>query len=193
MLIEIDYRLFVFLNTAFSNSFFDLIIPQITNSTNLLLSYFFVSGLHIAMSKQKVQALKRVVIASILLGLMDWVGHNVIKEIFSRPRPNNIAYFIDGVHVLFPQCNFLGGATSTFLSFPSNHALTNAAVTMFWTLFYPKAGFFLLPFTFLIAFTRIYVGVHYPLDVLFGIILGFGFGYLTYRLTKKMEERKHSR
>ena len=190
MLTQIDYQLFIFLNTAFSNPFFDVIIPWITSSTNLVVIYICVSALHIAFSKQKVLALKRVLIASILLGLMDWVGHNIIKEIFARPRPNNAAYFINGVHQMFPQCNFLAGTSGKYLSFPSNHALTNMAVATIWSLWFPKAAKFLIPFAVFIGFTRIYVGVHYPLDIFFGLIFGFGFGWITYKLTQKWLGRK---
>jgi undecaprenyl-diphosphatase len=184
MLTQIDYQLFIFLNTAFSNPSFDVIVHWMTNSTNLLIIYFSVSAIHIAFSKHKVLAVKRFLIASALLGLMDWVGHNVIKEIFDRPRPNNIAYFVDGVHILFPQCNFFG-TSNAFLSFPSNHALTNMAVATIWSFWFPKMAKFLIPFALFIGFTRIYVGVHFPLDIFFGLVFGFGFGWLTYFFTKR--------
>jgi len=190
MLTQIDYQLFIFLNTAFSNPFFDVVIPWITSSTNLVVMYILASLAHIILSKDRKLALSRVVVASVLLGLMDWGGHNIIKEIFERPRPNNAAYFINGTHQLFPQCNFLAGTSRAYLSFPSNHALTNAAVVMVWSLWFPKMAKFLLPFAVFIGFTRIYVGVHYPFDIFFGLLFGFGFGYLTYKLTQKWIGRK---
>jgi len=185
MLTQIDYQLFIFLNTAFSNPFFDLVLPKLTNSTNLLIIYFVGSALYITFSKHKILAVKRFLAATILLGLMDWVGHNLIKEIFERPRPNNAGYFIAGVHQLFPQCNFLEGTSSAFKSFPSNHALTNMAIASIWSLWFPKAAKYLVSFALLIGFTRIYVGVHYPFDIFYGFVFGFGFAYLTYISTKK--------
>lgn len=190
MLTQIDYQLFIFFNTAFSNPFFDLIIPKLTNSTNLVLIYLLGSALHIALSKQKVLALKRFFIASLLLGLMDYIGHNFIKEIFERPRPNNIAYFTNGIHALFPQCHFFNGTSKVYLSFPSNHALTNMAVATIWSFWFPKAAKFLIPFALFVGFTRIYVGVHFPLDIFYGFVFGFGFGWLTYELTKKWVGQK---
>lgn len=184
MLTQIDYQLFIFFNTFFSNRFFDVVLVWITNSTNLIIIYLLGSALHIAFSKHKVLAFKRFITASILLGLMDFVGHNLIKEIFERPRPNNAGYFIAGVHQLFPQCHF-EGTSRAYLSFPSNHALTNMAVASIWSLWFPKMAKFLIPFAVLVGFTRIYVGVHYPLDIFFGFVFGFGFAYLTYILTKK--------
>ncbi|MCL1947453.1 MAG: phosphatase PAP2 family protein [Chitinivibrionia bacterium] len=184
MLTSIDYQLFIFLNTFFSNSFFDLVIPHITKERNLLYVYFFASAVHIAVVKDKILALKRVGIATLLLIISDAAGHRIIKEIFDRPRPSHSIWFVDGVHILFPQCNFLLGQRSS-LSFPSNHAITNAALATIWTFWYPKAGKVLIPFALFIAYTRIYCGVHFPLDIFFGIIFGAGFAYLTYISTKR--------
>jgi len=189
MLTYIDYQLFIFFNTFFSNPFFDLIIPYITSSTNLTVFYFSVSAIYIALAKDKILALKRVVVASIILGLADLIGARVLKEFFERPRPNNALYFVDGVHILFPNAN-ISGQSSKFVSFPSNHAMTNAAVATVWTLWRPKLWWIFVPFAAFIGFTRLYVGVHYPLDILFGFIFGFGLGWIAYKLSKRFLETK---
>ncbi|MCL2844778.1 MAG: phosphatase PAP2 family protein [Chitinivibrionia bacterium] len=189
MLTSIDYQLFLFFNTFFSNPFFDFVIPHITSATNLTIFYFSLSAIYIAMAKDKILALKRVVVASIILGLADLLGARVLKEFFERPRPNNALYFVDGVHILFPNVNF-GRPSNAFVSFPSNHAMTNAAVATVWTLWAPKLWWIFVPFALFIGFTRIYVGVHYPLDILFGFIFGAGLGFLAYKLSKRFLEKK---
>jgi undecaprenyl-diphosphatase len=185
MLTSIDYQLFIFLNTAFSNPLFDLIIPHITRERNLMFVYFLLSSLHIALAKDKILALKRVAVATFVLAASDAIGHRIIKPFFDRPRPSHSIFFVNDVHILFPQCNFLLGQRSS-LSFPSNHAITNAALATIWSLWYPKAAIYLIPFALFIAYTRIYVGVHYPLDAFFGVLFGSGFAYLIYRLSKKI-------
>jgi undecaprenyl-diphosphatase len=183
MLTSIDYQLFIFFNTAFSNPFFDLIIPVLTQGRFLTITMFLASGLHVAIAKDKVLAAKRAAVAILLVGFCDLVGHRIIKEIFDRPRPSHSNYFIDGVHVLFPQCNFLLGQKSS-LSFPSNHALTISALATIWALWRPKAAVWLIPVGLFLIFTRVYVGVHYPFDLFFGIVFGSTFAYLTYYFTK---------
>jgi len=186
---SVDYKLFVFFNTFFSSPFFDLIIPVVTKESNLLTLYFSASAVHIAVSKDRVTALKRVVIATLLLAVSDAIGHRILKAFFDRPRPCHPDYFINGVHVLFPQCNFLTGQNRS-LSFPSNHAITNSALATIWSLWFPKAAFVLVPLASFFIFTRVYCGVHYPLDLFFGAVFGAGFGWLTYFYTKPLLVKK---
>jgi undecaprenyl-diphosphatase len=144
---------------------------------------------HISVSKDRITALKRVGIATLLLIVSDAIGHRIIKVIFDRPRPCNPGYFINGVHVLFPQCNFLIGQKGS-LSFPSNHAITNSALALIWSLWFPKAAFVLVPLAAFFIFTLVYCGVHYPLALFFGAIFGAGFGYAAYFYTKPLLTKK---
>ena len=88
---------------------------------------------------------------------------NILKHLFERPRP---------CHILNPKdFNLLVGCGRSF-SFPSGHAVNAFAIAATFSHFYRKAA---LPMFFcaaLIAFSRIYVGVHYPSDVIAGAIWG---------------------
>lgn len=119
---------------------------------------------------------KTAVIAAIsMLLLMPLVS--VIKDVIDRPRPN-----VSGVET-FPV------SADTF-SFPSGHAtIVSAGLATVSIMFRGnmKRTVLFVGLTFeaaLVCFSRIYVGVHYPLDVVGGILLGTGFSFLLVGLTQ---------
>ncbi|MEU6390039.1 phosphatase PAP2 family protein [Streptomyces sp. NPDC046939] len=67
-------------------------------------------------------------------------------------------------------------------SFPSNHATIAAAAAVGLALAWPRLGFFTVPMAILMAFSRVFVGVHYPHDVAAGLLLGTLMSLLVVRL-----------
>lgn len=119
---------------------------------------------------------KTAVIAAIsMILLMPLVS--VIKDVIDRPRPN-----VSGVET-FPV------SADTF-SFPSGHAtIVSAGLATVSIMFRGnvKRTILFVGLAFeaaLVCFSRIYVGVHYPLDVVGGILLGTGFSFLIVGLTQ---------
>jgi len=162
---QLDLLIFYFFNHTLSCGFFDLFFSFITNVRHwfpvyiIALLYLVIKGGR----KGRIAA----VIVLLLVAATDQFGARVLKEIFQRLRPCNAL-----PDVLTPL-----GCTGTF-SFPSNHALNNFAVAFFFLLIYPKAKWYLITAASLIAISRVYLGLHYPSDILGGAILGIGFGYL---------------
>jgi len=117
-----------------------------------------------------------------LAGFFSWLFSEVlIKTVVSRLRPSSVLN--DAIVVGFPNG----------FSFPSTH--TTFAFALAVVLFYKepryKKLFFLLAV--LVGFSRIYLGHHYPGDVLVGAFLGWGIGYTVmywYRTSKKQERKK---
>lgn len=122
---------------------------------------------------------KTIVILSITMIALMPIGIGA-KEIIERPRP------------IIPDADFLMPANSEF-AYPSGHALmVSAGATIVLANFRGSAGeltisIFLTIMASLVCFSRIYVGHHYPLDVLGGILLGVGISFLFIWKEKDLE------
>ncbi len=103
-----------------------------------------------------------------------------LKDSFERLRPNRDPSVNTMIRILKNNSSF---------SFVSGHATTSMAVSLLMFLTLRKSFpytwlFFIWPIIF--AYSRIYIGVHFPMDVLCGALLGAGIGYLFYRLSVSM-------
>ncbi|HLB01237.1 MAG TPA: phosphatase PAP2 family protein, partial [Bacteroidota bacterium] len=99
--------------------------------------------------------------------ISDQVSSSLLKKLIMRPRP---CHAIGGLPVeehirLLVDC---GGG----FSFPSSHAVNNFAAAMLLSHFYPRRRMALFFVAGIVAFSRISVGVHYPSDVLGGMLVG---------------------
>jgi len=74
-------------------------------------------------------------------------------------------------------------------SFPSGHVLSCFAVSTYLFFVYPKLGKWLLLMSFAVAWSRVYSGMHYPLDVFASFLLGILLGCVVYRIDKWYEQK----
>ena len=111
---------------------------------------------------------------------IDVLAVNVLlKNIVGRTRP----------YIMFESLVSLVGEESDF-SFPSGHSAISFAVATVILLCLPKKfGIPAMVLAFLVAISRLYVGVHYPTDVIFGIIIGIGCAFLAKLLFEIMEKK----
>ena len=173
-LIQVDRSVFLFFNKILSNLVFDTIFPIITEPRNWLI--VAVIAMILFIFKEKKKALGVIAIVLIAAALSDLVAYRVLKPLFGRFRPCHPEFYIEGGR-------FLLGMKSSF-SFPSNHAMNMFTAATVLSYFYQKYSCYFFGFAALIGFSRIYVGVHYPIDIIggavFGIILGSGvyWGYV---------------
>lgn len=121
-----------------------------------------------------------VALAAVLLILLsDQISVHAFKNVFLRLRPCHDIILQSKVHLLNGHC----GGTYGFVS---SHAANTFALAMFLYLFFRRKikYFGLLIFTWaaLVAYSRIYAGVHYPADVAVGAILGMGIGVAVFKL-----------
>jgi undecaprenyl-diphosphatase len=106
----------------------------------------------------------------IAVGMNDWVSHHIFKEWIARPRP---------CHVL-ESLKHITNCSNSF-SFPSNHASNTFAFALLGTLCFRNWVLLVYTFALLVGYSRVYLGVHYPSDILGGAVLGSVMGYLGYK------------
>lgn len=122
---------------------------------------------------------------TMLLGLLCslLIGNLLLKLSVARERP---CWINDAVTLLVE--------TPADYSFPSGHTLASFIGATVLALYNKRWGCIALPFASLIAFSRLYLYVHYPTDVLAGVLLGIAIGvgvtYLVKKLFLKWEKRK---
>lgn len=112
----------------------------------------------------------------ILTVVMTDQGSNFIKELVARPRPCGDPGFSQYVRLLLNRC-------PSSYSFTSNHAANHfgAAFLLYFTLkpYIKNWAYLFFVWAFTVAYGQVYVGVHYPLDILGGTIFGGLAGSLT--------------
>jgi undecaprenyl-diphosphatase len=176
---KIDQWLFIQLNSGLSNGFFDMLMPYLRYGLNWAPLYVFLITL--ALFNFKSRGAWWVLFFVVTVALTDMTGNYVFKHGFERIRPCGDPDFYMHVRLL-TTC-------SSGFSFVSNHAANHFAIaTFFFLTMRPVIGrWALLAFLWagLIAFAQVYVGVHYPFDILAGGLLGTGFALLTGRIFNK--------
>ncbi len=171
--IYIDRLLFSFFNRTVANPVFDVLMPFITDLNKHTISFVIVGLILLALIIWGGKTGRIVAFGLILVvALTDQFNSSVLKSIFYRSRPCHFVNDIFNVENVRLLVGCGGGR-----SFPSSHAANNASVATFLAFYYPRLKWWFISFAVLIGFSRIYIGVHFPSDVMAGFLVGIVCGY----------------
>lgn len=173
-IIDYDKELFIYLNSLGSEPW-DNFWMTVTNQFSWI-PLFALLLLLVFKSYGWKKGIILMLIAALLITFSDQFV-NFIKDSFGRFRPNNDTSINELIRILKGPSSF---------SFVSGHSTTSFAVTTFIIATlkkYYKYPFILLIWPILFAYSRIYVGVHFPIDIFVGMLLGILIGYVFYRIS----------
>lgn len=166
-LIEWDKILFELINQTLSNGFFDIILPFMRNKYVWVPFYIFLISYLIINYRLKGLAVS--VMAILTITISDQTSSSLIKNTVERLRPCKQAELEEQVRLLIDHC----GAG---YSFTSSHATNHFALAGFLaTLLGARWGWVppaIYAWAFIVSYAQVYVGVHFPFDILAGGILG---------------------
>lgn len=169
-----DNTILLFIKNNMHNSIMDKVMVIITSLGNMGLIWIVISVLLIINKKYRnvgIMTLVALILSTIL-------GEGILKHLVQRVRPSSD----------IPAVNLLIAKPLSY-SFPSGHTASAFAAARILAKYFKdhSQGIFILAF--LIAFSRLYLYVHYPTDVLAGIILGLTCSNITIYLFNRISYR----
>ena len=175
-LLQLDVQLLVFLNSLGSTTY-DGLWLFITKQSNW--TPFFLVLLYLVFKKIGIKSTLYLLLFVTLLLVVTDQTTNLFKVTFQRLRPCNNPEINSIIRLVKPSNSF---------SFFSGHAANSMATMTFLFLILKKQyryAFLIFLFPLIFAYSRIYLGLHYPLDILTGYLFGATFGIVTYKLYQK--------
>lgn len=175
MLYSIDADIFHWINSGLSNSFFDFLMPLLRERKTWIPLYIFL--VFFLVYKYRKAGLFMILFTVLTVGTSDFVSNYGFKKTFKRLRPCKAEMEMSVIKRV--PCG-------SGYSFTSNHAANHFAMATFLGLLFGYKrkwlfyGFYTWAFS--IAFAQVYVGLHYPSDILGGGLLGTAIALLYYSL-----------
>ena len=157
---SVDMNLIKWIHQYFSNPLFDIFMPIITNKKNWTLPIIVLIFLLGFFSGPRGKIALTLLIIS--LSFTDAICAQILKPFFERIRPS---------HLNLEEVNLLTSKGGKW-SMPSNHAANMFSLAIVLSYFYKKYKPLLFLLAILISFSRVYVGVHFPGDVIVGGFIG---------------------
>jgi undecaprenyl-diphosphatase len=179
ILLRWDKDFFYLINGRTQNALFDLIMPVLSDFHLWRWPILALVMAVIIFGKRRARI--TILAALIAVALSDQLSAGVLKPLIGRPRPSHA---LEGVRLLAGRGGQYG--------FPSSHAANIFSAWFVPALRHPRLRYPLAVIPLAVAYSRVYIGVHYPLDVIGGAVLGLavGLGLVGLAgLTRNREER----
>lgn len=168
---DIDFIILNFLHEKLSCGFLDILMPMITFLGNAGMIWIAVALVLLFIGKHR----KNAFMLMSGLACSAVIGNMILKNLVARARPC----------VLNPTVSLLISAPTDY-SFPSGHTMSSFAAAMILYHTDKRLGIPAVILAFLIAFSRLYLYVHFPSDVIAGAIIGAAIGHLVWAVGNKI-------
>ena len=169
-----DWKVLAWIQDVFCCDFMDFIMPKITALRNAGIIWIL-AGIALLFSK-KYRKSGIFLLVGLLLGLLT--GNLILKNLVARARP----CWLDPLFPLLIE-------NPEDYSFPSGHTLSSVIAAVSLAKTDRRFGYIAVPLAVLIAFSRLYLYVHFPTDVLAAAVLGIGIAFLTFYVGNKVFEK----
>lgn len=164
-MMKFDFLILDFIQQNIKNPFFDFLMPGITALGNGGLVWIIAAIVLLLLPKYRKGGM--VLAIGLLAGLI--IGNLTLKPLFARVRPFDL---VEGIELLI--------SAPTDFSFPSGHTLSSFIGATILTMVNKKFGYVAIPLAALIAFSRLYLYVHFPSDILGAIVLALVISFVLY-------------
>jgi undecaprenyl-diphosphatase len=162
---------------SFHNSFLDIVMVFISNIGEYAIIWLIIGLFLLMLDKKNGKFMFSTLIIALIIEVA--INDGILKNIFYRERP----------YLLFSELHHLGPDTMNS-SFVSGHTASSIAIFLVLIKFYKKMFY---PFAFLVLlmiWTRFYLGMHYPSDILGGVAVGTLSAWLAFSISKKFAKIK---
>ena len=167
ILLSVDRACFIFINNSLSNPICDFIMP-LFDDTKYFIPIMLLPFIS-AVIYDKKNRWKLVVLIPLVIILVDQSGL-FLKKTILRPRP--------WAGMASELVNHLVAQKGRNYSFPSNHAANMSGLAVVFSAIYFQYKHLFWGIAWIVIFSRVYIGVHYPSDVITGWLIGTVYGLL---------------